>query len=141
MSINIGRNTRVWQYCVILKGAVIGESCNICSHVFIENDVRIGNNVTIKSGVELWDGITLEDDVFVGPNATFCNDKHPKSGNVNFAVERVLVKQGASIGANATILPGVTIGRNAVVGAGSVVTKDVPDDATVAGNPAKSLVR
>lgn len=122
---NIGEDTKIWQYCVILPGAVIGSKCNICSHVFIENDVKVGNNVTVKCGVQLWDGVELEDDVFVGPNVTFCNDKYPKSGNKNFKLEKVIVKKGASIGANATILPGVTIGENALVAAGSVVTKDV----------------
>lgn len=133
----IGKGTRIWQYCVILPGAVIGEGCNICAHVFIEGKVRIGNNVTVKSGVQLWDGITLEDDVFIGPNATFCNDRHPVSGNCNFHLEAVIIKAGASIGANATILPGVTVGQGAVVGAGAVVTHDVAPGVTVYGNPAR----
>ena len=113
---NVGKDTNIWQYCVVLPGAVIGDNCNICSHCFIENDVKIGNNVTIKNGVNLYDGITIEDDVFIGPNVVFCNDKYPKSGNKNFKLEKVIVKKGASIGANATILPGVTIGENAMVG-------------------------
>ncbi len=122
---NIGKNTNVWQFCVVLPNAVIGDNCNICSHCFIENDVKIGNNVTVKCGVQLWDGVEIEDDVFIGPNVTFCNDKYPKSGNKNFKLEKVIVKKGASIGANATILPGVTIGENAMIGAGAIVTKDI----------------
>ena len=123
---NIGENTNVWQFCVVLPGAKIGSDCNICSHCLIENDVFIGNRVTIKSGVQIWDGVTIEDDVFIGPNVTFCNDKYPKSRNKNWVLSPVTVKKGASIGANATILPGVTIGENAMIGAGAVVTKDVP---------------
>lgn len=122
---NIGEGTNIWQYCVILPDAKIGKNCNICSHCFIENDVVIGNNVTIKNGVYLYDGITIEDDVFIGPNATFCNDKYPKSKNKNFKLEPIIVKKGASIGANATILPGITIGENSLVGAGSIVTKNI----------------
>lgn len=122
---NIGKNTNIWQFSVVLEGAVIGKSCNICSHCFIENDVKIGDNVTIKNGVSLYDGITIEDDVFIGPNAAFCNDRYPKSKNKNFKLEPIVIKKGASIGANATILPGVTIGENALVAAGTVVTKDV----------------
>jgi len=122
---NIGKNTNIWQFCVVLKGAVIGDNCNICSHCFIENDVKIGSNVTIKNGVYLYDGITIEDNVFIGPNVTFCNDKYPKSKNKNFKLEPVLIKKGVSIGANSTILPGVTIEENALVAAGSIVTKDV----------------
>lgn len=130
---NIGENTNIWQYCVVLEGAVIGSNCNICSHCFIENDVKVGSNVTVKCGVQLWDGVEIEDDVFIGPNVTFCNDRYPKSGNKNFKLEKVVVKKGASIGANATILPGVTIGENALVGAGAVVTKDVDRDSKVIG--------
>lgn len=122
---NIGENTNIWQYCVVLEGAVIGSNCNICSHCFIENDVKVGSNVTVKCGVQLWDGVEIEDDVFIGPNVTFCNDKYPKSKNKDFKLEKVIVKKGASIGANATILPGVTIGKNSLVAAGAVVTKDV----------------
>lgn len=133
---DIGENTNIWQFCVVLSGAKIGAGCNICSHVFIENNVVVGNDVTIKNGVQLWDATVIEDGVFIGPNVTFCNDKHPKSKNKNFKIEGITVKCGASIGANATILPGVTIGENALVGAGSVVTKDVAPGTTVVGNPA-----
>lgn len=122
---HIGDGTKIWQFCVVLPNAVIGSNCNICSHCFIENDVIIGNNVTVKCGVQLWDGVRIEDNVFIGPNTTFCNDRYPKSGNKNFKLEPVIIKKGASIGANVTILPGVTIGENALIGAGAVVTKDV----------------
>lgn len=128
---NIGQDTNIWQFCVVLPGAKIGNNCNICSNVFIENDVKIGNNVTIKCGVQIWNGMVIEDDVFIGSNVTFCNDRHPKSCNKDWKLEPVIVKRGASIGANATILPGVEIGENAVVGAGTVVTKDVPDNTTI----------
>lgn len=130
---NIGENTNVWQFCVILPGAKIGNGCNICSHCFIENDVIIGNDVTVKCGVQLWDGMTVEDGVFIGPNVTFCNDRYPKSKNKDFKLERIIVRKGASIGANATILPGVEIGEGAMIGAGSVVTKNVPNNMTVKG--------
>lgn len=133
---NIGEGTKIWQFCVILKGAKIGKNCNICSHCFIENDVVIGDNVTIKCGVQLYDGITIEDNVFIGSSAAFVNDKYPKSQNKNWKLEKTLVKKGASIGQNATILAGITIGENAMVGAGSVVTKDVLADSVVMGNPA-----
>lgn len=130
---NIGENTNIWQYCVVLPDAKIGDNCNICSHCFIENEVVIGNNVTVKNGVYLYDGVTVEDDVFIGPNATFCNDRYPKSKNKNFKLEPIIIKKGASIGANATILPGVTIGEGALVGAGTVVTKDVADNVIYKG--------
>jgi len=138
-STDIGDQTRVWQYCVILKGARIGTGCNICSHTLIESHVEIGNNVTVKSGVQLWDGIVIEDDVFIGPNATFANDKYPKSGNRDFKQLSVRVCKGASIGAGAVILPGLVIGAQAVVGAGAVVTKDVAPNSVVVGNPAKEM--
>lgn len=130
---DIGEGTNIWQYCVVLPKAKIGSNCNICSHCFIENDVVIGNNVTVKCGVQLWDGIKVEDNVFIGPNVTFCNDKYPKSKNKNFKLEPVIVKKGAGIGANATILPGVVIGENALIGAGAVVTKDVPANTKIIG--------
>jgi acetyltransferase-like isoleucine patch superfamily enzyme len=133
----IGDGTRVWQFCVILKNAVIGKDCNINMNVFIENQVRIGDRVTIKPGVQIWDGVELEDDVFVGPNVTFTNDLFPRSGNKEFLLKKTMVKKGASIGANATILAGITIGENALIGAGSVVTKDVDSNTIVAGNPAR----
>ncbi|MBD1577795.1 N-acetyltransferase [Vibrio sp. S11_S32] len=136
---NVGLNTSIWQFCVVLPSAVIGSNCNICSHCLIENDVVIGNNVTIKSGVHVWDGIEIQDNVFVGPNVTFTNDLHPRSKMYPQNFLKTIVKMGASIGANATILPGITIGQKAMVGAGSVVTKDVPDNATVVGNPAKEI--
>ena len=134
----IGDGTKVWQYSIILQGAQIGSNCNINAQCFIENDVVIGNNVTVKCGVQLWDGITIEDDVFIGPNATFTNDKYPRSKVYPEVFVRTVVKRRASIGANATILCGVTIGENAMIGAGSVVTKDVPDGELWYGNPAKS---
>lgn len=135
----IGEGTRVWQYVVILPGAVIGRDGNICSHCFVENKVVVGDRVTVKCGVQLWDGVTLEDDVFVGPNATFTNDLQPRSRNVEAKLLPTLVKKGASIGANATILPGLTIGEGAMVGAGAVVTKDVPPRTLVVGNPARII--
>lgn len=132
----IGRETRIWAFAHILPGAEIGEDCNICDHVFVENNVKLGNRVTVKSGVQLWDGVIAEDDVFIGPNVTFTNDLFPRSKHYLKKYEKTLIRQGASIGANATILAGVTIGRNAMVGAGSVVTRDVPPNAIVVGNPA-----
>ena len=127
---NIGEGTNIWQFCVVLPNAQIGSGCNICSHCFIENDAVIGNNVTIKCGVQIWDGIIIEDDVFIGPNVTFCNDKYPRSKNKEFKLEQTIVKKGASIGAAATILPGIIIGENAIVAAGAVVLKDVPANTT-----------
>lgn len=135
-STKIGKATRIWAFTHILPGAEIGEDCNICDHVFIENDVKIGDRVTIKSGVQLWDGIVIEDDVFIGPNATFTNDLFPRSKHYLEKYEKTVIRQGASVGANATILARVTIGSNAMIGAGSVVTRDVPPNAIVVGNPA-----
>ena len=136
----IGEGTRVWQYVVILPRAVIGRDGNICSHCFIENKVVVGDRVTVKCGVQLWDGVTLEDDVFVGPNVTFTNDLQPRSRNAAAKLLPTLVKKGASIGANATILPGLTIGEGSMVGAGAVVTKDLAVTGVYLGNPAR-LVR
>jgi UDP-2-acetamido-3-amino-2,3-dideoxy-glucuronate N-acetyltransferase len=138
---HIGEGTSVWQFCVVLKKAVIGRNCNICAQVFIENEVLIGDNVTIKSGVQIWDGITIENDVMIGPNATFTNDRFPKSKNPDWIMERIIVKRGATIGANATILPGLVIGENALIAAGAVVTKNVPAGEIWAGNPAKFIRR
>ena len=134
---SIGKNTKIWAFVHILPDACIGKECNICDHVFIENDVKIGNRVTIKCGVQVWDGITIEDDVFIGPNVTFTNDLFPRSKQYPETYSHTVVRNGASIGANATILAGITIGKNAMVGAGAVVTKDVPPNAIVVGNPAR----
>ncbi len=135
----IGANTRIWQYAVVLAGASIGENCNINCHTFIENDVVIGNNVTVKSGVFLWDGIRVGDNVFIGPNATFVNDRYPRSKQYPESFQVTTIENGASIGANATILGGLTIGENAMIGAGAVVTKDVPANTLWVGNPARMV--
>jgi acetyltransferase-like isoleucine patch superfamily enzyme len=129
-------DTNVWQFCVVLPQAQIGRNCNICSHCFIENDVIVGDNVTVKCGVQLWDGIRIEDNVFIGPNVTFANDKYPRSKRYPERFLQTIIKSGASIGANVTLLPGVTVGENAMIGAGSVVTKDVPSGELWIGNPA-----
>jgi len=136
---NIGENTQVWQFCVILPGAIIGKNCNVNCNVFIENDVFVGNNVTIKSGVQVWDGVTMENNVFIGPNVTFTNDLFPRSKQNIRPFLKTIIKKGASIGANATILAGVTIGRYVMIGAGSVVTKSIPDFHLWVGNPAKQV--
>ena len=133
---NIGDGTSVWQYTVILKGAVIGNHCNINCNVFIENDVQIGNNVTIKSGVQVWDGITIEDNVFIGPNVTFTNDFIPRSKQYPTNFLKTTIKKGASIGANSTIIDGIKIGEYAMIGAGSVVTKNIQNNELWYGNPA-----
>ena len=138
-SSNIGENTNIWQYCVVLKNAVIGNNCNICFNVFIENDVIIGNNVTIKSGVQLWDGTIIENNVFIGPNVTFTNDKYPRSKHYPEHFQKTIIKNGASIGAGSVILGGIQIGENALIGAGSVVTKSVPPNELWRGNPAKFI--
>lgn len=136
---NIGKDTNIWQFCVVLPGAQIGENCNICSHCFIENDVKIGNNVTVKCGVQLWDGIEIEDDVFIGPNVTFTNDKYPRSKQYPEKFLRTKICKGASIGANATICPGITIGEKAMIAAGAVVTKDIENNTLVTGVSAKAI--
>lgn len=134
---NIGEGTRVWAFSHVLSGAVIGNECNICDHVFVENDVIIGNRVTIKCGVQIWDGLRISDDVFIGPNVTFTNDLFPRSKKYPEKFSQTIIHQGASIGANATILAGNSIGKNAMIGAGAVVTKSVPPNAIVVGNPAR----
>jgi UDP-2-acetamido-3-amino-2,3-dideoxy-glucuronate N-acetyltransferase len=137
----VGPGTRVWAFAHVMEGAQIGAHCNICDHVFVESHVMIGNQVTIKNGVAVWDGVTLEDSVFVGPNVAFTNDKNPRAV-VKKTREQflpTLVREGASLGANSTIVCGVTIGCHAFVGAGAVVTKDVPDYGLVVGNPARLI--
>lgn len=134
---NIGEGTKVWQFCIILEGAKIGRDCNICAQILIEDDVVIGDRVTVKSGVQLWDGMEVEDDVFIGPNATLTNDLFPRSKKYPASFAKTRIKQGASIGANATILPGITVGSFSLIGAGAVVTKSVPAYGKVVGNPAK----
>ncbi|GLW96929.1 WxcM-like domain-containing protein [Microtetraspora sp. NBRC 16547] len=136
-STDIGAGTRVWAFAHVLPGARIGAECNICDGVFVENDVVLGDRVTVKCGVQIWDGITIEDDVFIGPNATFTNDPFPRSKVNPERFVRTVVRSGASIGANSTILPGVEIGSGAMVGAGAVVTRSVPPNAVVVGNPAR----
>ncbi|MGE4287762.1 MAG: acyltransferase [Salinivirgaceae bacterium] len=135
-STNVGEGTQVWQFSIILEGAQIGRNCNINCQVFIENEVIIGNNVTIKPGVQIWDGIQIEDDVFIGPNVTFTNDLAPRSKQYPEKFAQTLIKKGASIGANATILAGNTIGDYAMIGAGSLVTKTIPAFTLWYGNPA-----
>jgi acetyltransferase-like isoleucine patch superfamily enzyme len=135
----IGKGTRIWAFSHVLPKAKIGEDCNVCDHVFIENDVVIGDRVTIKCGVQIWDGISIADDVFIGPNATFTNDRFPRSKVYPESFDRTVICKGASLGANCTILPGITIGENAMIGAGAVVTRSVPANVTVVGNPARIL--
>ncbi len=134
---SIGAKTRIWAFAHVLKGAVIGEDCNLCDYVFVENEVKIGSRVTIKNGISIWDGLEIEDDVFLGPNAAFTNDMFPRSKRHSGNYLKTLLKKGASVGANATILCGITLGKYCLVGAGSVVTKSVPDFALVTGNPAR----
>ena len=136
---SIGEGTRVWQFVVILEGARIGRDCNICAQTLIESDVIVGDRVTLKSGVQLWNGTRIADDVFIGPNVTFTNDPFPRSKAYPEQFSGITIKRNASIGANATLLPGITIGEYAMVGAGAVVTKDVPAKAVVVGNPAKII--
>lgn len=133
----VGSRTRIWAFAHVLPGATIGADCNVCDHVFIENDVVIGDRVTIKCGVSVWDGLRIEDDAFIGPNTTFTNDFFPRSKAHQSVYPRTVVRRGASLGANCTILPGLTIGTQAMVGAGSVLTHDVPPHAIVVGNPAR----
>ena len=134
---NIPDSTNIWQYCVVLPGAQFGENVNICSHCFIENEVKIGNNVTVKCGVQVWDGIELEDNVMIGSNVTFTNDMYPRAKNKDWKLLKTKVCKGATIGAGCVVLPGLTIGERAFVAAGSVVTKDVPAGELWLGNPAK----
>lgn len=137
LTVRIGSGTKLWQYVVVLPGATVGADCNICSHCFIENDVVIGDRVTIKNGVQLWDGLRVGDDVFIGPNVTFTNDKWPRSKKHPAEYLTTHIESGASIGGGATILPGLNIGRAAMVGSGAVVTRSVPPNAIVVGNPAR----
>lgn len=136
-SVKIGDNTFIWQFCVILKQAIIGSNCNINCNVFIENDVVIGDNVTIKPGVQIWDGVTIEDNVFIGPNVTFTNDLVPRSKQYPEVFATTIIKEGASIGANSTIIAGIVIGTHAFIGAGSVVTTSIPPNHVYFGNPAR----
>ena len=138
-STQIGEGTIIWQFSVVLKGAIIGNNCNINCHTFIENDVIVGDNVTIKSGVYLWDGLRIANNVFVGPNVSFTNDRYPRSKQYPESFQQTCIEEGASIGANATILGGITIGKKAMIGAGSVVTKNVPANELWVGNPAKKI--
>ena len=137
LSKNIGEGTQIWQFAIVLAGAVIGKGCNINCHTFIEDDVVLGDRVTVKSGIYLWNGIRIENDVFLGPNVTFVNDKYPRSKKYPEKFQNVVINRFVSIGASATILGGVNIGEYALIGAGSVVTKDVPPFALVVGNPAR----
>jgi acetyltransferase-like isoleucine patch superfamily enzyme len=138
-SAQVGAGTRIWAYAHVLPQARIGMECNICDHVFIENDVIVGDRVTVKCGVQLWDGLRVEDDVFIGPNATFTNDRFPRSKQYPERFATTTIRRGASIGANATILPGITVGREAMIGAGAVVTRSVPPRAIAVGNPARII--
>jgi len=135
----VGENTRIWAFAHVLPGATLGKECNICDHVFIENDVVIGDRVTVKCGVQLWDGLRVGDDVFIGPNVTFSNDKDPKSEQDRYTVQETQIGRGASIGGGASILPGLRIGARAMISAGAVVTHDVPTRAVVSGNPARII--
>lgn len=134
---SIGEGTRIWAFSHVLAGARIGRDCNLCDHTFLENDVVVGDRVTVKCGVQLWDGLRIEDDVFIGPNATFTNDRWPRSKQHLDEYPQTVIRRGASIGANVTILPGITVGEHAMIGAGAVVTRNVPPHAKVVGNPAR----
>ena len=137
----VGEGTRVWAFVNIMDGANIGRNCNICDHCYVEGKVVVGDNVTVKNNVPLYDGVVIEDGVFVGPNATFVNDRRPRSRSAGWTLERTLIRKGASVGANATVMCGVTVGEYAVIGAGCVVVKDVPPHAIVVGNPARKVGR
>lgn len=138
-STQIAPGTRIWQFVIVLPGARIGRDCNICAQVFIENDVIIGDRVTIKNGVQLWDGLRVEDDVFIGPNVTFTNDRYPRSKRYPDCFPTTIIQRGASIGGGAVILPGLTIGEQALIGAGAVLTTNVPPRAVLIGNPARII--
>ncbi len=137
----VGGGTTIWQFCVVMDGAVIGADCNLNAHTLVEGGALLGDRVTLKCGVYVWDGVTLEDDVFVGPNAVFTNDKSPHSRVHDRPYEKTLIAKGASIGAGAILLPGIVVGRGAMIGAGAVVTRDVPDGEIWVGNPARCLGR
>jgi len=134
---DIGNKTRIWAFAHVLKNVTIGEDCNLCDYVFVESGVKIGSRVTIKNGISLWEGLEIEDDVFLGPNAAFTNDMFPRSKRHSGSYLKTLLKKGTSVGANATVLCGITLGKYCLIGAGSVVTRSVPDFALVTGNPAK----
>lgn len=136
---NIGEDTKIWQFAVVLRGAKIGRNCNICANTFIESDVVVGDNVTVKCGVQLYDGLRVGNNVCFGPNATVTNDKYPRSRNSDWECRETVIEDGVSVGANATLLPGIRLGKGCMVGAGAVVTKDVAPGAIVVGNPARVL--
>lgn len=138
-STSIGEGTSIWQFCVVLQDAKIGANCNICAQVFIENNVIVGDEVTIKNGVQLWDGVVIEDRVFIGPNVTFTNDLYPRSKHYPDTFGSITIQTGASIGANATLISGITIGKYALIGAGSVVNKMIPDHTVWVGNPCRHI--
>jgi acetyltransferase-like isoleucine patch superfamily enzyme len=138
---NIGENTKVWHLAQIREGTTTGKNCIISKNVYIDTGVCIGNNVKIQNNVNIYNGVTIEDDVFLGPSMTFTNDLFPRAINTDWIITKTIVKKGASIGANATIVCGVVIGKYAMIGAGTVVTKDVPDYALVVGNPARVIGR
>jgi acetyltransferase-like isoleucine patch superfamily enzyme len=139
---DIGPRTRIWAFAHVMKGARLGADVNVCDHAFVESGVVVGDRVTIKNGVQIYDGVTVEDEVFLGPNMVFTNDMTPRAGfkkPASVYLRRTLVRRGASIGANATIVCGTTIGEGAFVGAGAVVIRDVPAYAIVVGNPARPI--
>lgn len=135
----IGPGTKIWQFCVVLDGAVMGSDCNICSHVLLESEVVLGDRVTVKSGVQIWNGTRIDDDAFIGPNVSFSNDRFPRSKRRPNSWQGVKVERGASVGAGAVLLPGITVGEYSMVGAGAVVTHDVPAGSVVVGNPARPI--